>query len=399
MWHTLYARAAEASGEIRYALESMEIALELWSEEPRWHAQAARLAEMMGMMDDAVTHWEKALELSGEDLSLAYDLGTAYLANGESTKAIQMLQVVCEKRPDRLEAWTSLSEAYMQANLLEDALECVRKASNLDGEDTRPLIQAGKVYLAMGAPAEALEMARQARERTAQPEQAILLQSKSLAALEDDKAAIRVLEEALVDLPDSETLQLERVRRIQATEGSLKVKPILADLSIQFPTNAEVFSLLSKAQIETGDPDGAEQSAVASLRLNPDQSDLHLLLGFIDRKAGNLDQAVHHFTQAIELAPDDVEGYLELGKAHEMRREQSEAVYAFQQAMAVAPDDHRPYYLAALALRDGKDYRNAEKLLRQAAELAPNDLNIRRQLGAVIALNLVHHSQEANSCL
>jgi Flp pilus assembly protein TadD len=82
-----------------------------------------------------------------------------------------------------------------------------------------------------------------------------------------------------------------------------------------------------------------------------------------------------------------------------MRREQSEAVYAFQQAMAVAPDDHRPYYLAALALRDGKDYRNAEKLLRQAAELAPNDLNIRRQLGAVIALNLVHHSQEANSCL
>jgi Flp pilus assembly protein TadD len=52
---------------------------------------------------------------------------------------------------------------------------------------------------------------------------------------------------------------------------------------------------------------------------------------------------------------------------------------------------------AANMMRSAKDYSKAEFLLRRAAEIAPNDLNVRRQLGAVIALNLVESSQEASS--
>ena len=33
-------------------------------------------------------------------------------------------------------------------------------------------------------------------------------------------------------------------------------------------------------------------------------------------------------------------------------------------------------------------------MLRSASEMAPEDLNIRRQLGAIVALNLVHNAQE-----
>ena len=65
--------------------------------------------------------------------------------------------------------------------------------------------------------------------------------------------------------------------------------------------------------------------------------------------------------------------------------------------MKSVPKDHRPFYHSGLILREGKDYRGAETMLRRAAELAPDDLNIRRQLGAVITLNLIHSSQEASS--
>jgi hypothetical protein len=37
----------------------------------------------------------------------------------------------------------------------------------------------------------------------------------------------------------------------------------------------------------------------------------------------------------------------------------------------------------------------AERMLQQAAKLDPDDLQIRRQLIAVMALNLIHKSQEA----
>jgi len=47
-----------------------------------------------------------------------------------------------------------------------------------------------------------------------------------------------------------------------------------------------------------------------------------------------------------------------------------------------------------LMLKEAKDYTGTEALLRKSAQLAPDDVNIKRQLGAVIALNLVHNAQE-----
>ncbi|HNT54950.1 MAG TPA: tetratricopeptide repeat protein, partial [Anaerolineaceae bacterium] len=74
------------------------------------------------------------------------------------------------------------------------------------------------------------------------------------------------------------------------------------------------------------------------------------------------------------------------------------AFTVYQQAMKIAPNDHRSYYQAGLALREIKDYSGAETLLRKAAQLAPRDLVIRRQLAAIIALNMVTSVQEANIC-
>jgi hypothetical protein len=42
-------------------------------------------------------------------------------------------------------------------------------------------------------------------------------------------------------------------------------------------------------------------------------------------------------------------------------------------------------------LKESKDYKSSETMLRRAVNLAPNDLTIRRQLAAVVALNLVHN--------
>jgi Flp pilus assembly protein TadD len=50
-------------------------------------------------------------------------------------------------------------------------------------------------------------------------------------------------------------------------------------------------------------------------------------------------------------------------------------------------------------MKEGKDFMGAEKMLRKASELAPDDLDIHRQLGAVIALNLVHNSMEVGTTL
>jgi Flp pilus assembly protein TadD len=70
---------------------------------------------------------------------------------------------------------------------------------------------------------------------------------------------------------------------------------------------------------------------------------------------------------------------------------------AFQQAAAVAPSNAQPHIEAAMALKEAKNYDAAEAELRTASKLAPKDRSIQRQLAAVIALNLIHHPQEAGA--
>jgi Tfp pilus assembly protein PilF len=66
-------------------------------------------------------------------------------------------------------------------------------------------------------------------------------------------------------------------------------------------------------------------------------------------------------------------------------------------AIQIAPRDIRAYTGAAAIYRESKDYTRSEDMLRRAAEIDPSNLAIRRQLGAVVALNLVHTSQEAKT--
>jgi tetratricopeptide (TPR) repeat protein len=103
-------------------------------------------------------------------------------------------------------------------------------------------------------------------------------------------------------------------------------------------------------------------------------------------------------SEAARLDPQNVEIYLELGEIYSARREYTQALKAYQQAMNAAPEDYRPFYQSALVLRDGKDYPGAESMMRRAAQLAPHDVNIHRQLGAIVALNLVQSCQEADTC-
>ena len=118
---------------------------------------------------------------------------------------------------------------------------------------------------------------------------------------------------------------------------------------------------------------------------------MHHLVGTLSEKAGQLDAALYHLSEAIRMTPGDVDNYLELGRVFQKQRQYHKAQQILQQAMAAVPDDFRSYYQAGLALKDSKDYLAAESMLRRAVELAPENVLIRRQLAAVVALNLVHN--------
>jgi Flp pilus assembly protein TadD len=52
--------------------------------------------------------------------------------------------------------------------------------------------------------------------------------------------------------------------------------------------------------------------------------------------------------------------------------------------------------MAGLALKEAKEYQAAEEMLQKAVEKTPDNPIVHRQLGAVIALNLVHNRRSTS---
>jgi tetratricopeptide (TPR) repeat protein len=224
---------------------------------------------------------------------------------------------------------------------------------------------------------------------------AVLLIARVFIAQGKKLLALDLIETSSRNVVSSEEISFERVKLILSISGARAALPAAKELANNFEKNPLIYKMLAEIQSELGDHKNASDSAEKSIQLNPRQPDLYHLIGKLKKETGDLDQAIHFLKEALQYQPDSLDIYYDLSQAYVDKREFLLALGVYEQIIKKAPGDYQPYYSAAMIQRDIKNYQEAEKMLRKAADLAPNDLNIRRQLGAVIALNLVHNKQEA----
>jgi tetratricopeptide (TPR) repeat protein len=394
-WITL-ALAARKFGEIEDAYMALNRAISFWPDEPVWQSWAAELAGSLGNHPACVQHWEIASGLRPEHYPYAMALGAAYLRNSQPYQAIAALEKASTINPNRSDLWYMLAQAYRQTGQFNTALQCAEKSGKIEPESAQSLLLCGEIYLAMGQNEAAQQCALQAWNKDRLNEVNLLFYVKVLEVLDKKQEALIILDQAAGSL-DSEAIKVERAKLMASQRGAVAALPLLQGLASSNPQSAEILGLLAEAQAKCGDDKAALMTVSDALTLQPLHPELNLLMGKLQHGAGQLDHAVHFLNVAVENDPMLIEAYLELARTYQERRESAQALQIYQAATKIAPQDYRPFYNAAIMLRDGKDYVAAEALLRKAAELAPSDVNIRRQLGAVITLNLIHNSQEAST--
>lgn len=396
IYQTGLALVAARAGQSSLALEALEAALGVWPDEPEWHAWAAQFAEQLQMYEATLQHREKMVELQPQNVDYALSLAHSYLQAGLSQKAIEVLRRAGEEYEERPEIWAGLAEAYFQSGMLEKAFECVERASQLNGASPDLFLRCGEAALQMGNETAALEYGQKALNARPDRAEAVLFTSRVLQKMGKAKEALNGINVYFNSGYSSVPLRLEQAELVRELESAKAAVPILEELVQEHPEDVEMLAKLAYTLAEANDIKGAENTAYIALQQQPDHAGLNLLMGRLKRAERQLDQAIHYLSETIRNHPAQVEAYLELGETYQERREDLQALRIYQQAIKVAPSDPRPYYHAAMILRETKDYAGAETMLRRAAQIAPDDLNVRRQLGAIIALNLVHNSQEAN---
>lgn len=419
----LFHRNGHRASDRQSALQAIQTALSIWSEEPCWHTLAAEihlhgklpkageypnpmppepLDEHQESLEAALTHLQQAIQLDPTQASALLLLGQISLQKGDHPQAIHILEQAVQVAGDQVEAWMILAQAYRAAGDLERAASCAERAVTLAPNQIPPLLLRGEIALEAENPRGAQSRAQAVLRIQADHPGALLLLARALNALERPEEALTLLEKALPLAAEPLPLSLERVRLLRRFRGLEPALQAARHLAEHYPDEPGVLSTLAEMLEASGQDEAAIRAAQRALR-NPEasarlssaeQAQLHFLLGRLYHRAGQLDQAVHHLNECLHLTPKTVEAYLELGHVHQERRQHTQALNAFRQAIAVDPNDYRPYYQIGLALKESKDYMGAEKMLRRAAELAPNDPGIHRLLAAVVALNLVHNRRQ-----
>jgi tetratricopeptide (TPR) repeat protein len=405
--HFWEARRAYEKGSLAQAQRSLEVALALWPNEARWHRLAADISAQAQQEAEYLAHLELAVELEPLHAGHRMALGHALLSLADGLPgALRAFEQACDLAPDELNPWMALAETQFKAGQLEAAAISAERAVNTAPDQLEPLLLRAQIALESHQPADAQEYAQAALSIYPADPTALLITSQALQALNRPEEGLEMIEHALpwgADCKDlSLPLQVQRIDLLRLTKGVETALPPASMLASSHPQSPAVLAVLAQTLADAGEHSQAVYTAQKALQqektqpeetgLRPAQkANLHYLLGSLLRRSGQLDQAIHHLQHCLEFAPRWLEPYLALGQAQQERRQYRKALASYQRAIAISPFDARPYLQAGLALKDGKDYREAEAMLRQAAELAPKDVSIRRQLAAVVALNLVHN--------
>jgi tetratricopeptide (TPR) repeat protein len=377
------------------ALQSIETALSFWPDEPEWHALAADLSASTGNSELAEHHIRLALDHQPENAAYWQKSAMINAEINDFEQAKSDLERSTSFGPDNPQTWAKMAEINQRLGDIPEAINNIRKASELAPEDDSlgdlemQLLLEQKNFLGLETKAREI-LSRQDHHPSAQ-----LYLAQALAKQGKFTPAQQILEEAMKVDPENTRLALEHIKIKKDQAGFESAIPDLITLAHNHPEDPPVLTTLTDWLIQTNRLEEAEEVAQTTLRILPEEAEVHLMLGRLQRKKGELDQAISHLSDAITLAPKLVEAYIELGKTYQERRDLEKAIEIYQKGSQANGTDPRPYYYAGLALKESKDYLNAEMMLKQAKKHSPDDANIIRQLGVVTALNLINNLREA----
>jgi superkiller protein 3 len=120
-----------------------------------------------------------------------------------------------------------------------------------------------------------------------------------------------------------------------------------------------------------GSYDQASRLLEDSLKTQPNDADIHLLLGQTYALQGRRTEAIQQFTRTLELRPDSALAYNALGAALNRFAEFDQARKAFEQAIALDPRLTDAHVNLAMSLAQTGDMTGATQHLQTAIQLQP----------------------------
>ena len=158
---------------------------------------------------------------------------------------------------------------------------------------------------------------------------------------------------------------------IKVLEAGLKVDPNDSDLYVN----------LGFALIENGEIDEAIKVLEAGLKVDPNDSDLYVNLGLVLIEDNEIDEAIKVLKAGLEVDPNKTLLYVNLGDALIEKGEIDKAIKVLEAGLEVDPNKTLLYVNLGFALIENGELDEAIKVLKKGLEVDPNKAALYVNLG------------------
>jgi tetratricopeptide (TPR) repeat protein len=377
----LVARELEFEGRLEEAIAAYQRALAKDPDSPLLSRKVAELLARLGRADEAVSYAERAQSLEPDDAELRLFLGTLYRLRKDLPAAERVLRKA-DGTPLDADAALLLYGAYADAGRDQEALALARWMVRADPTNLRAYFALSRAYESLERHAEAERALRDALDQHPKSLAVYAALARTRRQRGDRDGEIAIYREVLRFKPNHHPTLVALADAQIALERWDQARRTLEQIEQRYPEDLRSVVRLGYLDLEQKDYRAATARFERALADNPEQHEIHYLLGLVNRRAGALDAAEKSFEQIPPEHERWADARLQIASLAERRRDWEKALAEGEAVRARNPSRQLDLYLASLRAKSG-DFEGAVRFLGELLAASPDDEELLYNLGVV----------------
>lgn len=377
-----------ATGRLREAVSLLQRAREGDPSSRTLHKALITLYLEATQVQEAGREIDLFLRQNGKDADGRILQARLVLEQGDSVKALQLLQQLALDIPNSAEVQHNLGMALASRKDFERAIYALKNARNLDPESLEIRVSLAQVYLAHGAVHSAVNEGESILEGHPQqvPVQKLLVEAHLLGG--EVKRAHELLRDLQEFLPDDvfvhHRLGVVSALQRRPTEAMAHFEQALA----RAPGLIEALEEVAAILIAQGNSAQAYERVAQQVALNPHDSRFHNLLGRVLSESRRFSEAEAAFKKAKSLDGMQLANYIHLGELYIRQGKAEQAIKEFEANLTKSAERLQSLMILGLFHEQRKDYAGAMARYEEALRIDPKFGPAANNLAWIIAEHL-----------
>ncbi len=338
----------------------------------------------------AIDAYQKAVDLDHDNLDSIRGLAQNLLNDGQSEAALAQYKVIAESDPSDAQTYMRMAEIYRRNGKLDEAQECLKKASAVVPESLELKYNLAVIEDAQGKYDEAITLLTQLLQKTEHTSgeydtseknnRAIFLERLGTVYRESNKPQLAIdTFHRMYELGDDNAIRgYQQVIETYRDEKQWQLATTTAEEAAKkFPNDRSLQMVAASQRADMGNAGPAIEQVKSMLKGTAEDRDIYIALAQMDSRIKDWPQAEANINKALELStkPEDKDyATFVAGSIYERQKKYELAEESFRKVLANDPKNAQALnYLGYMLADRGTRLEEALNYIRKAIALDPQN--------------------------